>query len=117
VPAEAQLPEPDAGLKSIDVFKVAEPLRPPAMRSLPLASSVAVCCSRALERAVNVLHDEVPSKSCTLVMLAEPELPPTTSTLLVSVALPMARSVALWNLRAVAMLLVAAQLPVPDAGL
>jgi hypothetical protein len=50
-------------------------------------------------------------------MLADPEFPPTTSTLLLSVALLVTKSVAVWYLRAVAMLLVAVQVPVPDAGL
>jgi hypothetical protein len=63
VPAELQLPDPDAGLKTSAVFRVVAPFRPPAISTLPFARRVAVCCSRALERAVSVLHVELPSKS------------------------------------------------------
>lgn len=62
VPALAQLPDPEAALKSWVVFKVAEPLSPPVMSTLPFASAVAVCPSRLLESATPAVH-VVPSKS------------------------------------------------------
>src|SRR5436190_1460757 len=58
LPADAQLPLPEAGLNSSVVARVDEPFLPPATTSLPLERSVAVCCSRALDRAVSVLHDD-----------------------------------------------------------
>src|SRR5580658_2801653 len=85
VPADDQLPEPDAALNSCVVFKIVDPLLPPATSTFPLASAVAVCPSRVLESAVRLLQLDVPSNSCTLATLAVPELPPTTSTLLFNV--------------------------------
>jgi hypothetical protein len=95
VPADAQLPLPDAGLKrSVDDSVEPPLLLPPAKRTLPFATIVAVCSSRALDSEVRVLHDEVPSKSCTLVRTEVAERPPTTSTLLLSDELVVASSVA-----------------------
>jgi len=89
LPADAQLPEPLAALNSDVVFKTVVPFKPPVTSTLPFASAVAVCASRALDSAVRLLQADVPSKSCTFATVAPPpESPPTTRTLLFSVALP-----------------------------
>ena len=103
-----QLPEPEAGLKMVMSAMALLPLLPPVMSTLPSVRTVAVCPSRvpsvfagfggfgAFGRAVRdvqVLFDGL--KVNTVFRLAEPELPPTMSTLLRSVLLtPVASSVA-----------------------
>src|SRR5437879_4667433 len=47
VPADDQLPGPEAGLNITAVASVVDPLLPPVKRILPFGSSVAVCPSRA----------------------------------------------------------------------
>jgi hypothetical protein len=118
VPADAQLPDPEAALKSCVVFKTVDPLLPPVTSTLPFANAVAVCPSRVAESAVRLLQVDVPSKSCTLETLAVPEFPPTTSTLLLRVPFDDTFSrVAVWNFTACGIVPVAVQVPVPELGL
>jgi hypothetical protein len=117
-PADAKLPDPEAALKRSVDERSEVPLRPATIRTLPLARAVAVCPSRAVVKAVNVVQADVPSNSCTLVRLALPEFPPTTSTLLFNAVLPgTVSSVAVWERRALAMFATLVQAPAPDAGL
>src|SRR5581483_1665196 len=119
VPAAVQVPVPLAGSKSNAVATGIPMLLPPAIRTFPLASTVAVWPSRAVASGVRVVHADVPSNTWTEVRLELiPKLPPTTKTLLLSVGLPGTFSrVAVWKRRATAMLATAVQVPVPDDGL
>src|SRR5262249_2767928 len=85
---------------------------------LPPESAVAVWPSRALDSAVRLLHVDMPSNSWTLATLVPPpESPPTTRTLLLSVALlETCSSVAVCDRTFCGMVPVADHAPEPEVG-
>ena len=122
VPAETQVAAvPEAGIvKTSAVPSIVVTFFPPVIRTLPFASIVAVCPSRAVASAVVVDQvSAVASKSCTVVRLVvPPELPPAISTLLLKLLLLLVSKVAVCDRRADDMAVdTAVQVPVPVAGL
>jgi hypothetical protein len=119
-PEAVHVPWPDDGLKTTVVFRVVVPVLPPVTSTLPFDSTVAVCPSLAAGSCVTrfAADQVVPLSTCTTAVVDDPELPPTTMTVLLSAAFPGTdSSVAVWFVAALAIWPVAVQLPVPLVGL
>jgi hypothetical protein len=121
-PPEGQVAAvPVAGIVNTAVVAIGAPLlvRPPVISTLPFASRVAVCPSRAAGSTVVFVHVEFDVlNSCTVLTLVAPlEFPPAISTMLLKLPLLLVSSVAVWNRRADAMFVATAvhvPFPVPD---
>src|SRR5262245_16083132 len=122
VPAADQLPFENPGSKIRAVLRTVEPFLPPVTRIFPFefGSALAVCCSRGplIDASVeNAFCDG--SNRNTDASVAVPLLPPTSRTRLLSCAFDVWISVAVPKRQPAGGIgpIVAAQLPVPDAGL